>query len=57
MKESYRVAFVLIFDHNITINVGRCLPHMWGFMWGYLRRDARDVKALPDKLAGLLLLG
>jgi hypothetical protein len=44
MNESYWVAFVLIFDHNITINMGRCLPHMWGFMWGYLRKEIGDVK-------------
>jgi len=32
---------------NIQINVGRCRPHMWGFMWGDVEQ-ARDKK-LPDR--------
>ena len=45
MNGSSCVAFVLIYSHNITINVGGCLPHMWGCMWGYLRKEAGDVKS------------
>jgi hypothetical protein len=46
------IAFVLVFDHNIQFNVGRCRPHVCGFMWGYLGEDERQRKTLPDKLAG-----
>jgi hypothetical protein len=51
MDGSSCVAFVLTFGHNITINVGGCLPHMWGCMWGYSRKDAGDVKS-PASLSG-----
>jgi hypothetical protein len=27
------VPFVLSFDPKIRMDVGRCLPHMWGFIW------------------------
>jgi hypothetical protein len=27
------VLFVSGFDPKIRIDVGRCLPHMWGFIW------------------------
>ena len=23
-------------EYTIQMNVGRCLPHMWGFRWGYV---------------------
>jgi hypothetical protein len=26
------VSFVLGFDPKIRMNVGRCLPHVWGFI-------------------------
>jgi hypothetical protein len=51
MNGSSCVAFVLIYSHNITINVGGCLPHIWGCMWGYLRKEAGDVKS-PARLTG-----
>jgi hypothetical protein len=51
MDGSSCVAFVLTFGHNITINVGGCLPQMWGYMWGYSRKDAGDVKS-PARLSG-----
>ena len=40
-------------EDNIQMNVGRCLPHMWGFMWGLIvgmcGEDAWQTKALPGK--------
>ena len=38
-------------EDNIQMNVGRCLPHMWGFMWGYVETlaGARESKTLPGK--------
>jgi len=33
-----RVAIVLLSNHTIGIDVGRRLPHVWGLMWGFMRK-------------------
>jgi hypothetical protein len=59
------VAFVLLCDHNIRINVGRCLPQVWGLMWGFIRegkipgrqkpcRANQAYKGMPVYPAGLM---
>ena len=30
-------------DDNIQINVGRCLPQMWGFRMGRIKKPAREI--------------
>ena len=26
------------------MNVGSCLPHSWGFMWGVVEEDVKETK-------------
>jgi hypothetical protein len=30
------------------MNVGRCRPHMWGFVWGYIAWMSGKQKARPS---------
>jgi hypothetical protein len=33
---------------NIKQNMGRCLPHMWGFVWGYAEKCQNKLKNPPE---------
>jgi hypothetical protein len=50
----YLIALVPFLHHTLRVHVGRCRPHTWGLMWGYLGKGARQTTVLPggDGMAG-----
>lgn len=39
-------------EYNIQINMGRCRPHVWGLIWGYMETLVSvtgDKKTLPNQ--------
>jgi hypothetical protein len=41
------VAFVLLSNHTIGIDVGRRLPYMWGLMWGFIWKGRMPGRQKP----------
>jgi hypothetical protein len=44
------VAVVHFFYTNIQMKVRGCLPHMWGYMWGYKVMYVRIFLGVPEKI-------
>jgi hypothetical protein len=56
------VAYVLVYDHNVRLHVGRRRPLVWGLMWGFVRgrtpsrqrpcQDAKEYRGIEQSEAG-----